>query len=390
MESVAPGNPRAMLMNQGQENQRSLLQHMSERENSGGTANNTEVPLPSDLRRILKEVAGSGACSSLSWENYVMEQNVSDTLIAAGDESMTLTTAQLWEGQAHASHRRTPASSCSSSKVQVPARKKHGNTLQKWNRRRCTKPDAPSTSNLSRKRPPFLIKTDPQLNANTRGLSALSSIGSGRTSGSEPEDSTQYECDSEGTSTTTNSEASMDRQRKIQKRLDMAPLQAAYKASASRGSTDEKVVEQPHRTLQEVFRNAVWIVLDHFYHSRGGYRLSPAEKRRNEKLSACKGGVDFSITVLPLTPQDVFVQRRQRLVDMLSPRRSSGGIVAVHTVMSAGPPFTIQRIAEVLISPERVSNALDFLLIAHIQAPSQPCHFLFAVLHADAQIVQLP
>jgi hypothetical protein len=113
--------------------------------------------------------------------------------------------------------------------------------------------------------------------------------------------------------------------------------------------------------LQEALRVALGLVLDHFYSKRGGYTLSPSEKRRNATLvlggdKNNKGGTP------PLSPDSVFQQRRQRLLTMLMPprkkqqqredRRQRQRVNDTNT----GPPFTIQRIAEVLVSPERVST----------------------------------
>jgi len=121
---------------------------------------------------------------------------------------------------------------------------------------------------------------------------------------------------------------------------------------------------QEHRTLQEAFRIALGIVLDHFYQNRGGYKVSPAEKGKQSLIgSSRKIGNDLSVTELPLTPEDIFIQRRQRLVDMLKPRPKTPNKAVDHQNMPDGPPFTVQRIAEVLISPERVSQCLHSLLL---------------------------
>jgi hypothetical protein len=131
----------------------------------------------------------------------------------------------------------------------------------------------------------------------------------------------------------------------------------------------------PYKTLQSAFRVALGLVLDHFYHTRGGYKLSPAEKRRNETLTANNGGSSVKKlakngvsgqenknngrNLTPLSSEDVFLQRRQRLMMLLlpasthpedSPRRQK------IAKKNDDPPFTIQRIAEVLVAPERVSH----------------------------------
>ena len=104
---------------------------------------------------------------------------------------------------------------------------------------------------------------------------------------------------------------------------------------------------------------AVAIVLDHFFRNRGGYKLSPAEMRRNETLHANTADKlnGLSPNGHPLSSRDIFLQRRQKLVDMLLPRPLVIDDIAAETshVADTGPPFTIQRIAEVLVAPERVS-----------------------------------
>jgi hypothetical protein len=126
-----------------------------------------------------------------------------------------------------------------------------------------------------------------------------------------------------------------------------------------------------HKTLKEVIRHAVGIVLDHFYHHRGGYKLSPAEKRRNNTLLA--NGKDeqthgqFTSTSQALSPKQVFLQRRQRLVEMLLPKHPNGDENFGDQCHTDGPPFTIQRIAEVLVAPERVRALLLILLFFTLQ-----------------------
>jgi hypothetical protein len=120
----------------------------------------------------------------------------------------------------------------------------------------------------------------------------------------------------------------------------------------------------PYKTLQTAFRGALGLVLDHFYQNRdNGYKLSPAEKRKRERFaetlnrnsknqtdSATKSDKLASL----LSSEYVFQQRRQRLMAMLLPTISQDG----HEKQSEEPPFTIQRIAEVLINPDRVSGEM--------------------------------
>ena len=115
----------------------------------------------------------------------------------------------------------------------------------------------------------------------------------------------------------------------------------------------------PYKTLQTAFRGALGLVLDHFYQNRGnGYILSPAERRRNERIEEkvnknTKGDNDAKRKLsFLLSSQYVFQQRRQRLMAMLLPKDGEE---------SGEPPFTIQRIAEVLVAPDRVS--IDMIVI---------------------------
>lgn len=150
-------------------------------------------------------------------------------------------------------------------------------------------------------------------------------------SGSEFEDSTHYECDSEGTSTTTNSEVSAEKRNK--------QLQSSLPRYTSLG---------------QAFSAAIGIVLDNAYRNQGGYKLSPAEIRKfataGKKLSQ-------------LSPEDIFQQRRERLIALVY-NECNGRL------QRDGPPFTMQRLAEVLLAPERyyrqthkLCNCLEKLLL---------------------------
>jgi hypothetical protein len=268
--------------------------------------------------------------------------------------------------QTFSTHRRSTSSPYPAAPSQGPPRKKHRNGLHKTTRRRIAAADAASAnrnaSSGGRKRPLFLIKSNPNVNSISNIYSAPGSVGSGRTSGSEPDDSTQYECDSEGTSATTNSEVSVERLRKTQQRVNASAAQAPSKIGSSASIGDDSNPSPHYKTLQEAFRVALGLVLDHFYRHRGGYKLSPAEKRRNQTLSATTSNSSEKTSsderrISPQSSEDVFHQRRQRLVTMLLPdsESSEDGPRRRNLVTSDGPPFTIQRIAEVLVKPERVS-----------------------------------
>jgi hypothetical protein len=168
-------------------------------------------------------------------------------------------------------------------------------------------------------------------------------------------------------------------------------------------TTEELPSWQEYRSLKDVFRTALGLVLDYWYHQNGGYKLSPAEKRKSETYSAEKepssskqvngdhvnndtanSGVngtsngnsgsrrntDHSAeTTDPQTlpeankglgsAESIFQHRRQRLLKMLGQVDGKPGPNAKKRSRAEhhdGPPFTIQRIAEVLIAPERVSS----------------------------------
>jgi hypothetical protein len=377
--------------------------------NNGHNRPVADPPLPADLRRILVQVAKTGACSWLSWDQVSKDlppepANNDNTLngnpnaasaptmsasglssLAARPPLTASSNAALSSNGANnnnnnnntgpnntssrqppfSTHRRSTSSPYAPTSSQPPARKKHRNGLHKSSRRRSATTDGSNTQtatgSVPRKRPLFLIRTTTTgtpVNTNPSLFSAGSiagSVGSGRTSGSEPDgDSTQYECDSEGTSATTNSEVSVERLRESQQRMASAMLNKGETPShlfLEDGATAAHT--SYYKTLQEAFRVALGLVLDHFYSKRGGYKLSPSERRRNATLSL--GDYDNKKRTPPLSPDSVFQQRRQRLWTMLMPPHQREDRQRVY---DNGPPFTIQRIAEVLVSPERVSTNL--------------------------------
>ena len=337
--------------------------------------NKVEIPLPSDVKRILKEVARTGACSCLAWEGGTKEL----TWGTAGGWPKSLldfasSTSVASTRQAFSTHRRTAPSTLSASLAKAPPRKKNRNSFPKSTRRRFIASDTSSRAGISRKRPLLRIGAHSSTVVATATLGLIpapESACSGRTSGSEPDDSTQYECDSEGTSTTTNSEVSVERLRKTQQRWTAGTLGSSKRSygKIAPGDDHPPALSQ-HKTLKEVIRYAVGIVLDHFYHHRGGYKLSPAEMRRNKTLLT--NGMDkephsqLTSTSQPLSSKQVFLQRRQRLVEMLLPKLPNGDDAFGDQFHADGPPFTIQRIAEVLVAPERV-RTLPFIDLLQIQ-----------------------
>ncbi|CAJ1952408.1 unnamed protein product [Cylindrotheca closterium] len=310
-------------------------------------SNTTDVPLPSELKRLLHEVAKTSACPWLSWDQEMSISVPPSTSLALASKP---------------SARQFPRAS------QGPPRKKHRNGVHKNGKRRSS--ETPLKSASSRKRPLGFVRTSPPAVAtNSNNISsALSSVGSGRTSGSEPDnDSTHYECDSEGTSTTSNSEMSVERLRKSQFLLQQQQQSKSHRTSiASMESHNETLSPYPYKTLQEAFRTALAIVLDHFYRHRGGYKPSATEKvvkwNDEEKKAQAQPA------------EAVYQQRRQRLLNMLE--SSDTGVsfrrqeAVVGSTTSSGAPFTIQRIAEVLLSPDRyytqthkLCNCLEKLLL---------------------------
>eukprot|EP00529_Nitzschia_sp_RCC80_P003993 CAMPEP_0113450628 /NCGR_PEP_ID=MMETSP0014_2-20120614/5924_1 /TAXON_ID=2857 /ORGANISM="Nitzschia sp." /LENGTH=962 /DNA_ID=CAMNT_0000341965 /DNA_START=215 /DNA_END=3103 /DNA_ORIENTATION=+ /assembly_acc=CAM_ASM_000159 len=246
-------------------------------------------------------------------------------------------------------------------------------------------------SNVNRKRPLYLIRTSGH---NSAYPSAPGSIGSGRTSGSEVEDSTQYEYDSEATSATTNSEISIARKKTHSlgnlSNADQHNPKSLWSTNINAGQGGGRRKEMydanmRYKSLQMALRVATGIVLDHFYNSRGGYTLSPAEKRRNEssvkkgdgnsghvaKDNASSKSEDLSGCNRSMpSSEEIYQQRRQRLLQMLNPPKSEG---RMSFFVDEGPPFTIQRIAEVLLAPARyytqthkLCNCLEKLLLVRL------------------------
>jgi len=282
-----------------------------------------------------------------------------------------------------------------------------------------------------RKHPLFLIRTTSTA-SNTSSIFSPGSVGSsGRTSGSEPEESSQYECDSEGTSATSNSELSFDarggassRKSELRKRRGLA----LQKGSSGRALVPQSTAagQAMYKCLKDAFRAGINLVLDHFYENRGGYKLSPAEKRKStpnssntastknsapekrqslrEKVSETDSDSDAKMSAreammkegsfaingsgnptaaseksegeLSRSQDVIYRERKEGLLDRLG--LSSCGTVTtsskserpLNSASSVGPPFTIQRIAEVLIAPERyytqthkLCNCLDKLLL---------------------------
>jgi hypothetical protein len=335
----------------------------------------SETPFPADMRKILLEVAQSAICSHLPWN---APQSHASPQIPLGNTNVPPSAAHSQIKRTHHQHsihrRPTPHYTSTGGSAQPPPRKKHRNGLQSRSTRRFA--DAPSGV---RKRPLVVIRTTTAASATVFSPPG-SSVGSGRTSGSEPEDTpSQYECDSEGTSATSNSEISGDR--------SFGARRHRTWPKPPPSSTAEMTAK--YSCLRELFRMAISLLLEHYYQHRGGYTLSPVEKRRHAMTvsvtatsSAMKtdekqlmeisaqNGVNSHTDLVrgeaeeKLSPEEeVFRQRWQRVLSLLE--QPTGSLTG-----DVGPPFTIQRIAEVLIAPERyytqthkLCNCLEKLLL---------------------------
>lgn len=331
----------------------------------------SDVPLPADLKRILAEVARTGSCSWLPWNAQQQQQQgpqPEGLSTEAPDSNTEVAAAVAAVGKAPpfalTQQNRRPYSNRLAI-AQQPPRKKHRNGVK-----------VRSHKQSSRKRPLFLIRTSSAQQQQQQGGSVGSS---GRTSGSEPDDSTQYECDSEGTSATSCSELSTERNhlRNMQRIAIGVPKKPSAATSSSSSS-------QEHGSLKDVFRMALGLVLDHWHRQKGGYKLSPAERRRSEAADKAtqalvngeskqdNGNVNGAKNPPPekskeyiIKAEAIFQKRKERLLVMLGQQgdkasRRYASTARRYEAEDEGPPFTIQRIAEVLIAPERVSPMSGF------------------------------
>ncbi len=333
-----------------------------------------EGPLPRELRRIILEVAKTGKCSWLSWnhESIASTQtqvatakgNALDTKPAAKSPKTLASTSSSSQSQAPSPYspllasktggivRKQTSLGATRRSAGLPPRKRHRN----GERMRFGNADGTlgrsNASSNSRKRPLVMVRTN---------SSTASSIASAPSSVGSDYDSAPYECDSEGTSASEFSSARKTTTAKLRTNPQGAQIHSGVETWTDTATVEDNSVDgsiklggSPYKTLQMAFRGALGLVLDHFYQNRGnGYLLSPAEKRRNERIEAkvnktIMNDKDASRKLsFLLSSEYVFQQRRQRLMAMLLPKNGEE---------SAEPPFTIQRIAEVLVAPDRVSD----------------------------------
>jgi hypothetical protein len=281
-----------------------------------------------------------------------------------------------------------------------------------------------SSSNLSvgsggnRKRPLIFLRTQSGSTHNTPTMFSPGSVGSGRTSGSEHEDTSQYECDSEGTSATSNSEISFDRgrgsaagnrrasdtNRSSRSRPGIARQDNITGRVTIQNSSKDISVRSAYSCLRDAFRVAVDVAIEHYFMHRGGYKLSPVESRMksdllkkhqtatpdreagekdvgpkatNANISIDTGGMpadgELHLKHLENYEDIVFRKRKNRLLGLLG--RDSRSANAPIRSLEQSSPFTIQRIAEVLISPTRyytqthkLCNCLEKLLLVKSSA----------------------
>jgi len=176
--------------------------------------------------------------------------------------------------------------------------------------------------------------------------------------------------------------------------------------------------------LQDIFLRVMSHVLDHFYFHRGGYRISSVEQRKiQSQLSTIPSSssntatslLSICTTSLQELEQRIFLQRRERLLLLLggggkeSIDPSDHGSASVQPTLQPsssttptniekdihkiqnnsmihpnigndGPPFTIQRIAEILLTPDKVCILVLFqALLLDVLYPFiyTPTHFIF-------------
>lgn len=308
-------------------NQQQHPQHQQHQQNNFKVAANNKGPndetgsnndsLPSDLEKILAEVARNGGCSWLTW-------------LGTKDP----------RGAAAAARTKIHRNNANTSNHSGSKRKRQQSDLQQLNSKHS------ATS---------------QINSTATAANGNNKQSSGSRSGSEFEDSTHYECDSEGTSTTSNSEVS-------DKRLV---------ARRSTGGGNGK----RYKSLGHAFSEAIAFVLDHSYRHQGGYKLSPAEVRKYNITMANSNNTMTTKKQGAALPEEIFRQRRHRLMALVTTNQevgingSSSGTKngrngAASAQIRNGPPFTIQRLAEVLLSPSRyyrqthkLCNCMEKLLL---------------------------
>lgn len=266
-----------------------------------------------------------------------------------------------------------------------------------------------TTTTLLPPRMPQQTAVPPMTNGRRLGerKRSMSRSGSGLPSGSEAEEMSQ--CDSESTSVTSVSELSFDLGRGSHTNWSGGALSRKPPTDLLEDSHVHVFVGQPKpRSLRDAFRIAVDLLLESYYQKRG-YKPSPAEKRKHstaianeakitnhhrdgrslsrqssaiserelmmqESIISFDGGgnpVVLSDDELQKLQKTAFCNRKEKILsfldDPLSTDPVSRGQPLAH---NREPPFTLQRIAEILEDPERfytqthkLCNSLEKLLL---------------------------
>lgn len=308
-----------------------------------------------ELKRILVEVAKKGESSSLVWDpikNRNMNDNSQAVPAKLKKRSMSVVTPLFQQPTTGAmGGNGSSTNSKASAGASAPVHKKLRTGLHGGRKTRCQQ---------DRKRSFQLIRSGGGIITSLRSASRSvttttttvtpqspkkSSVAtaSRSASGSEQEDISYY--DSEDTS---NSEVSNEQQRlkfrHHSQHLKLGTMDTTARTAA--GALPTRNNDTYHfSSLREALKAATAIVLDQWFEQKGEYKLSPAEIEIQKRTSDCSS-------------KKLFQDRSQRLADRFD------------AFIGGEPPFTIQRIAEVLVSPEKyytqthkLCNCLERLLL---------------------------
>lgn len=259
-------------------------------------------PLPSDLKKILTEVAQYGGCSWLSWSTEQQQHHHYMNNLNNSPYRFHI--------------KRSP-----------PKRRHRPQQQQRTNSNAINTSSTTNGANAS-----STSSANKRLRQNNHA-SASPSIVIPLLSGAGASDSVSncsYECDSEGTSSVSEMSSSGDHRRHNH--------------------------AMRYKTLAKAVSAGIASVLDHFFRTNGGYKPTSAEICQYQNSQMKQQQLQLQATTSP--PETViFQQRKQRLVQAVLLHRD-------------GPPFTIQRLAEVMIDPSRyykqthkLCNCLEKLLL---------------------------
>lgn len=352
-------------------------------DNNNNNLNNDNDFLPAELRSILEEVAVRGDCAWLPWSSSSLDGGAAfpndGPTVEPADDPRTLPSQQQQQPKKEKGHWLLPASS-----IQQSKRQRLNGVLGAA---------GPATSKRK-----FGIIDSPGF-GESKADDGAGGIGSRRKrplAGQGSRNSHPTGDDSEGTATTDSSG----------KKKPAAALRAQRDLDPSQGSLPQR----RYASLRGAFREALHRVLDYYYRRKGGYTLSPAEARSRHIVrrdddrtippphppreewnhptwadndgeershSPVQGGAESDAAVAVR----VFEHRRRRLLNTLSPESASLTPSPHQTSLAPplehDPPFTIQRVAEILIAPERfysqthkLCNALEKLLLVTSSARS--------------------